>query len=312
MKGRFSLGDKVSLVHLNNSEEDIIDGIYKSLELINYQIDEPIKQVAIKPNLAYYWDANTGYTTDPRIVAALIDWIRDAAGENVDIKVVEADATAMRTHLAFRTLGYNELAEHKEVELFNLSKDEIVEKRVSVNGREIKYKVPQLLLKTDLFINVPKLKIMREVRITCAMKNLFGCIAYPRKIIYHSYLNEAVVGINKVLRPHLNVVDGIVGLGKFPIKLDLIMASADPFSTDWVASKIMGLSPYDVPFLKISEEENVGSPKGIEILGEEIDTFSKIFPSEGRISTKYLLGIQFWLLNLYSRIVGDILPPIIE
>jgi len=302
----------VSLVRLKNSDEDIKDGIYKALELINFNIDKPIKHVAVKPNLAYYWDANTGYTTDPRVVSALIDWIRDEVGENVDIKVVEADATAMRTHLAFRTLGYNKLAEHKKVELFNLSKDTIVEKKVLVNGREIKYKVPQLLLETDLFINVPKLKIMREVRITCAMKNMFGCIAHPRKIIYHPYLNEAVVGINKVLRPDLNLVDGIVGLGRFPIKLDLIMASVDPFSTDWVASRIMGLSPSDVPFLKISEKEKIGSSSGIEIVGEKIDTFSKIFPSEGLISTTYLWGIQLWLLNIYSKTVGDIIPPIIE
>lgn len=306
------MGDKVSLVHLKNSEEDIKDGVYKALELINFKIDKPIKQVAIKPNLAYYWDANTGYTTDPRVVAALIDWVRDEAGKNVEIKIVEADATSMRTHLAFRILGYDKLAEHKKVELFNLSKDKRVEKKVFVNGREIEYKVPQLLLNTDLFINVPKLKIMREVRITCAMKNLFGCIAYPRKIIYHPYLNEAVVGINKVLRPHLNVVDGIVGLGRFPVKLDLIMASVDLFSTDWVASKIMGLNPNDVPFLKISERENLGSPKGVEVVGEKIETYSKIFPGEGFILTKNLWGVQLWLLNLYLKIVGDIMPPILE
>jgi len=306
------MGDKVSLVHLKNSEEDIKDGIYKALKLIDYNVDKSIKQVAIKPNLCYYWDASTGYTTDPRIVAALIDWIRDEVGENVDIKVVEADASAMRTHLAFRTLGYNKLAEYKNIELFNLSKDTIVEKKVLLNGREIKYKVPKLLLNSDLFINVPKLKIMRDVRITCAMKNIFGCIAYPKKIIYHSHLNEAVVGINKVLHPHLNVVDGIVGLGRFPIKLDLIMASVDSFSTDWVASKIMGFNPYDIPFLKISEKEKLGNSRGIEIVGDNIDTFSKIFPSEGLITAEHLWGIQLWLLNLYSKIVGDIKPPILE
>jgi len=312
MKGRSILGDKVSLVHLENSDEDIEDGIHKALELIDFNIDKKVEQVAIKPNLAYYWDANTGYTTDPRVVAALIDWVREEVGEGVDIKVVEADASAMRTHLAFRTLGYNKLAEQKKVELFNLSKDTIVEKKVLVNGREIEYKVPRLLLDTDLFINVPKLKIMREVRITCAMKNMFGCIAYPRKMIYHPYLNEAVVGINKVLRPHLNVVDGIVGLGRFPIKLDLIMASVDRFSTDWVASRIMGLSPGDVPFLRISEKEKIGNSMGIEVVGEKIDTFSEIFPSEGFIATKYLWGVQLWLLNLYTKIVGDIMPPIME
>ena len=305
------MGDKVSLVNTENSE-DIKDGVYKALEKINFKINRPIEKVAIKPNLAYYWDANTGYTTDPRVVAALIDWVRDEYGESVNIKVVESDATAMRTHLAFRILGYNKLAEQKKVELFNLSKDTIVEKKVFVKSREIKYKVPELLLNSDLFINVPKFKIMREVKITCAMKNIFGCIAYPKKTIYHPYINEAVVGINKVLQPHLSVVDGIVGLGKFPIKLDLIMASKDPFSTDWVASKIMGFNPHNVPFLKITEKENIWNSRGIEIVGEKFDTFRKIFPKEGLISTKLSWAFQLKLLNFYSKIIGDIIPPFLE
>lgn len=64
------------------------------------------------------------------------------------------------------------------------------------------------------------------------MKNIFGCIGYRRKIVYHPFLDEAIVGINKVLRPHLTVVEGLVALGRYPVKLVLIMASADPFSVD--------------------------------------------------------------------------------
>ena len=145
-----------------------------------------------------------------------------------------------------------------------------------------------------------------------AMKNIFGCIAYPRKVIYHPYLNDAVVGINKILHPHLNVVDGIVGLGRHPIKLDLIMASVDRFSIDWVASKIMGYNPKSVPSLQISEKEKMGSSKGIEVLGEDIEMFKQSFPSEGPITTKFLWDIELGLLNLYTKIVGDIKPPILD
>ena len=56
----------------------------------------------------------------------------------------------------------------------------------------------------------------------------------------------------------------------------------------------------------------MGNSRGIEVVRETIDTFKKIFPSEGRIPTQYLMGIQIWLLKLYLRIVGDIMPPILE
>ncbi|GAH40980.1 unnamed protein product [marine sediment metagenome] len=61
----------------------------------------------------YYWDASTGETTDPRIVSSIIDSLRNRFGDNVDICVVESDASAMRTKYAFKVLGYDKLCEEK-------------------------------------------------------------------------------------------------------------------------------------------------------------------------------------------------------
>jgi len=306
------MGSVVSLVRVKRSAEDIIDAVSEAFDLINFEPDASVKSVAIKPNLCYYWDSDTGYTTDPRVVAGIIDYVRERCGEDVDIKVVEADASAMRTKYAFPVLGYEKLAKEKDVELFNLSKDVLVDKTVHVNKREISFRVPQLLLKSDLSINVPKLKIMRATKITCAMKNIFGCIGAPRKVVYHPFLNEAIVGINKILRPHLTIVDGLVALGRFPAKLNLIMASADPFSIDWVASQIMGYKPSRVKYLKMAFNEKVGDPEGVITRGAEIAEFAKLFPKEGLLSTGFLWSLQFQLLKTYKKIVGDIIPPVLE
>lgn len=306
------MGNIVSLVSVKNSTADIKRAILEALKLAEFKFPKVARSVAIKPNLAYYWDAATGYTTDPRVVAAIIDIIREKCGEDVDIKVVEADASAMRTKYAFKVLGYEKLAEEKKVELFNLSKGVLDEKTVQVGKREITFKVPRLLLDSDLFIDVPKLKLMRIVKITCAMKNIFGCIGRPRKVVYHPILNETIVGINKILRPHLTIVDGLVALGRFPVKLNLIMASADPFSIDWVASQIMGYNPSKVKYLKMAVNEKVGDPKGVTTCGAEIEEFAKLFPKEGLLSTGFLWSLQFQLLKTYKKMVGDIIPPVLE
>jgi uncharacterized protein (DUF362 family) len=306
------MANVVSLVRVQSSEKDIKRSVLEAIHLTGFKPSESVKSVVIKPNLAYYWDANTGYTTDPRVVATLIDYVREKCGGNVDIKVVEADASAMRTKIAFKVLGYEKLAEEKDVRLFNLSEDKLIEKTVRVNGLDITYKVPESLLKSDLFINAPKLKIMKIVKITCAMKNLFGCIGTARKIVYHKFLNEAVVGINKILHPHLTVVDGIVALGRHPIKLGLIMAGVDPFSVDWVASQIMGYKPSSVKFLKIAIKEGLGKTSDVAICGEKVSEFAKVFPKEGLVSTGSLWAVQFWLLKTYRQIVGDIIPPVFE
>lgn len=305
------MGNIVSLVKSDGPVESAKASISKALAMIDFKFNDPVKSVVIKPNLCYYWDSSTGYTTDPKVVAGIIDFIRERYGE-VNIKVAEADASAMRTKYAFPALGYKQLAEEKDVELANLSEDELIEMQVSVNGQSLSFKVPQLLLKTDLFINVPKLKVMKATKITCGMKNIFGCIGFPRKAKYHSLLDEAIVGINKVLRPHITIVDGLVALGQHPIRLDLIMASVDVFSVDWVASEIMGYNPSKVRFLNIAIQEKIGNPNGIIIEGEDIAGFRKIFPKPSFSSSKYWWAVQFWLLKTYSKLAGDIIPPVLE
>ena len=295
-----------------NSREETKDSIAEALNLIDFKFASSIKSVVIKPNLCYYWDSATGYTTDPRVVAGVIDVVRDKCGGGVDVKVVEADASAMRTKYAFPVLGYEKLAREKHVELFNLSSDVLVDKSVRVGERDISFKVPEVLLTSDLFINVPKLKIMRVTMITCAMKNVFGCIGYPRKFAYHPFLDEAIVGINKVLHPNVTVVDGLVALGRFPIKLGLVMAGGDPFSVDCIASRIMGYNPKRVRFLEIAVKENLGHFGGIEVKGESVSDFARVFPKAGFSSSNYWWGLQFWLLKAYHKLSGDIIPPVIE
>jgi len=302
----------VSLVRTHGSEEEeIFHSVSKALDLIGFKTVGKVKSAAIKVNLCYYWDASTGHTTDPRIIAAIIDYIRERCGNNTDIKVVEADATAMRTKHSFRMLGYEKLAKRKNVELLNLSTDEIDEIAVVVNKREIKFKVPRLLSESSLFINVPKLKIHRATVISCALKNIYGCIALPKKAVYHPFLNEAIVGINKILHPHVTIIDGLIALGRFPIRLGLVMAGNNAFSIDCVASRIMGYNPLRIGCIKLATKEKLGNPRSITVLGEDIDAFKKEFPYRNMISSKWW-GIKLGLLRAYSRVVGDIVPPILE
>ncbi len=305
------MNNLISLV-LTRNRGRLKDSITEALNLIDFKPSNSVKTVAIKVNLCYYWKASTGYTTNPQMVASLIDCIRESYNSNGEIKVVEADATAMRTKYAFKILGYEKLAKEKNVELINLSNDIIEEKRIQVEKRNITFKVPRLLLKSDLFINMPKLKLMRATCISCALKNIFGCIASPRKIVYHPFLNEAIVGINKILRPHLTIVDGLTALGRFPVKLNLVMAGVNPFYVDCVASQIMGYSPKKVKFLKLATEEGFGDPAELEIVGADIDTFKRKFPHVNKFLFSHSWEWQLRLLKTYSIIVNDVIPPILE
>jgi uncharacterized protein (DUF362 family) len=301
----------VSLVKLESPEPTAKD-ISKAIQLIQFKQEESIKSVVIKPNLCYYCNASTGQTTDPALVGALVDYLRETYGQNIEIKIAEADASAMQTKYAFRLLGYTRLAQQKQVKLLNLSEDTIKETEVQVNGEKITLKVPQTLLKSDLFINVPKLKVMRQVHITCAMKNLFGAIAAPRKVVYHKILDETIVGINKLLKPHLTIVDGITAFGKYPVKLNLLMAGTSTFEVDWVAAQVMGYQPSKIRFLNLAIKEHLGEPRNIDIIGEKPEVFSKDFPTENNMVARLKMVAQTSLIKVYSKVSGDIVPPVLD
>jgi uncharacterized protein (DUF362 family) len=301
-----------SPVGLVSSKEDLKQSISAVLDSINFTFEREIKTAIIKPNLNYYWESSTGCTTDPKFVGALIDLLRDKCGQDLAIKIAEADATAMRTKHVFPMLGYQKLASDKKVDLFNLSEDVLRKEKVEVNGKSMEFEIPQSLLSADLFINVPKLKVMRVTKISCAMKNLFGCIATPRKFVYHPMLEEAIVGVNKILHPQLTLVDGLVALGRHPVKLGLVMAGTDTFSVDWTAARLTGYNPKRVRFLQMAIREKLGAPRKILLRGESLETFKKRFPRESRISQKWLWKIQFGILRTYSRITGDVIPPFLE
>lgn len=301
----------VSLFKTENGEPSVAD-ISQVLQLINYQAPQHVNSVVIKPNLCYYFNASTGQTTDPRLVGAVIDYLRETYGQTLDIAIAEADASAMQTKIAFRLLGYMKLAEQKQVKLLNLCQDTIKEHEVQVNGQKHTLQVPQTLLNSDLFINMPKLKVMRQVNITCAMKNLFGAIAYPRKAIYHRQLEETIIAINKILMPHLTIVDGLTALGRYPVRLNLLMAGTNSFAVDWVAAQAMGYQPSKIKFLNLAIKEHMGDPKNITVIGEKPETFGKDFPTENKLVANLKMSAQTKLIKVYSKVSGDIIPPVLD
>lgn len=306
------MGSLVSLVRVQNSGS-LKNAILKALSLIDFDLrTSALRTVVIKPNLCYYWPSSTGYTTDPDLVAGIIDVIRENLGSDIDIRIAESDATAMRTKHVFRMLGYTKLAEKKKVDLFNLSEDILEERKVKINGQELTFMVPKLLIDSDLFINVPKLKVMREVVMTCALKNLFGCIGSSRKIVYHPHLNEAIAGISQVLKPHLTVVDGLVALGEFPVRLGLIIGGTDPCVVDWVAAQIMSFNPSKIKYLRLAASQKNPAVKNIIVRGENIEALRREFPRVNSFKSRLSWDLQLNLLKLYSRVVKDTVPDELE
>ncbi len=268
----------VSFVHTQNCEPEALKyAIKKSLDLINFDFGRKAKKIVIKPNMCYYYHPSTGEVTDPQFVSALIDVFR----ENLDVSeilVVESDASAMRCKNAFSMLGYDKMAAEKKANLVNLTEEKYRIVNKTIGGYDFKFHIPELFSEADLVVNVPKPKYMEGVKITCALKNFYGCNAYPNKLIYHKVLDKAIVAINENIKTHLVVLDGLVVIGKYTKRLNLVMSSEDPVAADSAVSEMMGLSPRAVGAIVLAAKRGIGvsnfSPIG------EFHYFKEQFPSK--------------------------------
>jgi uncharacterized protein (DUF362 family) len=271
----------VSLVKIqNNPQSRFKQAIAESLNLINYTFDGAIKKIVLKPNLCYYWDCTTGQTSDPKFVGDLIDYLREQVSEDVEIAIVESDASAMRCKYAFRMLGFERLAAEKNVCLVNLTDEPSDETEVTVNGKPYKFQVPSIIKEADLRINLPKIKYTVDpIKITCALKNLYGCNPYTKKYKLHNDLGNVIVALNKAMPFNLVLIDSNIASGIQPRRIGLMMASTDPVAVDVAASQIAWLNPESIPYLRLAEAEGVGNRWFIE-RGARLVEFKALYPKK--------------------------------
>lgn len=300
-----------SLVEDLSDEENLISGISRAFKIGKIPV-KSVNSVIIKPNLCYYWDASTGQTTSPKLVGALIEFLRSHWRNDPEILIAEADASAMKTKYVFRMLGYEDLAKDKEVQLLNLSEKPIANCRTTIESLNVELPFSKRLLDTDLLINVPKLKYHRFPKVTCALKNIFGAIAKPYKFSYHPAFSRTIVAANQIVKSDIVLVDGLVVLGNHPKIMKTLLLGQDALAMDYTVSNIMGFNPRSVKYLRLAKREGLGDGDEFEIIGEaSLEELKRRFPSVSYWKQRISWGLQLWMVKTYARIVGDTIPPIL-
>lgn len=215
--------------------------------------------IGIKPNLILPRPAASGATTDPQLVEALIGWLRGhTAAEPV---ILESAWVGARTGEAFAACGYRELADRCGVELVDLKSD--ATRWVGVDGTSVE--VCRRPLEVDYLIDVPVLKAHCQTGLTCALKNLKGCIPDREKRRCHRIgLHPAIARLARALPVDLVLVDGLCGdltfeEGGHPVRQDRLLAGRDPVLIDAYAATLLGLRPAAVGYIGRAAALGVGS-----------------------------------------------------
>ena len=256
--------------------------VFKALDLIDYKKAlAGWKTVLIKVNFICDKTWETGATTDPIVVEAII---RKLADLPVKVFVAESNATITNADKAYQKTGMKEMCDRNGVEFLNLShlKDRV---KISVpNGEVLKSVTIPRLVTESAIISAAKLKTHSATGVTLGMKNMFGLLPNRFKARYHMRgISKVIVDINTVLKPALTVIDGFVGMegagpiNGTPVQMNVIIAGTDVVATDATACRVMGFDPHEIKHILRANEKGFGSIDHVEIIGGKLETATRPF-----------------------------------
>ncbi|MCP4603107.1 MAG: DUF362 domain-containing protein [Proteobacteria bacterium] len=236
---------------------DMVDAILNHLS-----IEDELPQngtIGIKPNLVLSKPSESGATTDPEIVSAVIEYLHSRGLR--DIIILESSWVGDTTDRAYRVCGYEPLNTRYGVPLIDLKTDTTQK----VRAGDFTVDVCERALGLKYLINIPVLKAHCQTRMTCALKNLKGCIPDWEKQRFHATgLSRPIACLNTILKTDLVIVDGIIGdltyeEGGNPVHMNRIIAGRDPVLIDAYAATLMGYSPNEIEYIPLAEEMGVGA-----------------------------------------------------
>ncbi len=203
------------------------------------------QKVLLKPNLLRAADPEHCVTTHPVLLEALCRVLKDSGVACIDI----GDSPAMGSllHVA-RKSGYGLLEKKYGVRLVAFKNPTLL----PIEDIEPEIKIAGNLSEYDAIINVPKVKSHRQMTLTLAIKNLFGCVVGKRKPVLHCLVQNDKIRFGKILveiarhiAPVFTVADGIQAMegngpmhGR-PYPLGLVFVAQDMTAMDRVISEIL-------------------------------------------------------------------------
>jgi len=216
-------------------------------------------RIALKPNLVVAKTSASGATTDPELVRGVLGYLHDYGWR--DFAIMEGSWLGTDTGEAFTICGYRELAGDFQAELIDLKRDAVEKVKVG----ELEIDICRSALSADVLINLPVLKAHSQTGLTCALKNLKGCLPDREKRRFHALgLHHPIAALAKALPVALVVVDAVCGdlsfeEGGHPVQMDRVIGGIDPVLVDTYAAALIGYHPREISYIGLAAALGVGN-----------------------------------------------------
>ncbi len=220
-------------------------------------------KVVVKPNIGWDVTPDRAGNTHPKLVARIIEHCFNAGAKDVYV----FDHTCDKWQRCYSSSGIEAAAKGAGAKVVSGDSEGYYQEVAIPQGRGItSAKEHELILESDVFINVPVLKDHGGSRLTMSMKNLMG-IVWDRQKWHRTDLQQCIADYATYRKPTLNVLDaynvmkqnGPRGVSVEDIvcmKTQLI--STDMVTIDTAGAKLWGMDPRDVRHIMLAAEMKAG------------------------------------------------------
>lgn len=220
--------------------------------------------VVVKPNIGWDVSPERAGNTNPQLVKRIIEHCFKAGAKDVFV----FDHTCDDWLMTYKTSGIEEAVKSAGGKIVSGASEKYYRKIKIPKGIKLKEdKVHQLILDSDVYINVPILKNHGSAKLTISLKNQMG-INWDRRYWHKNDLHQCIADFATKIKPDLNIVDayrvmqtrGPRGVSVEDVTLlKAQIISTDMVATDAAATKFFGLEPKDIPHIRIAHEMGVGT-----------------------------------------------------
>jgi len=220
--------------------------------------------VVIKPNIGWDVSPERAANTNPKLVSQIIKNCFDAGAKDVYV----FDHTCDQWNKCYANSGIERAAKNAGAKVVTGNSESYYQESEIKKGSRLKStKIHELILQSDVFINVPVLKSHGSAQLTIGMKNLMG-VVWDRGYWHRNDLHQCIADYSSFRKPDLTVVDAYWVMkqnGPRGVSVDDILTmksqiiSTDIVAADAAAAKLFGVEPKEIGHIKLADEMKLGT-----------------------------------------------------
>jgi uncharacterized protein (DUF362 family) len=223
------------------------------------------QKVLIKPNMGWDVIPEMAANTNPLLIKRIIEHCFKAGAKEVYV----FDHSIDNWVNCYKNSGIEKIAKSAGAKVVPGNSESYYHQIEIPGGIKLQNaKVHQLLLETDVFINVPVLKNHSSTSMTACLKNTMGLV-WDRGYWHSNNLHQCIADFALYERkPALNVIDCFNVMVKHGpqgvSKEDLVSMKTQILTTDWVAgdsagAKMLGLNPETIDYIPMAHKMGLGN-----------------------------------------------------